>query len=164
MASYKYIKAAYDIWVLSYLPTFCCYRSQDTLQIARIMCEVGNLWRFCKVEQQCKNSLSFNEGLITLMHYYLGVWTRCYATLFNLVILASRPTTTPFATLLYWRPNKKNWRALGGRTKQKIDGRTLFGNASLFFLTHKELFLNLYFFKVAQKQEKSFQNSFLLIF
>ena len=88
------------------------------------------------------------------MHYYLGVWTRCYATLFNLVILASRPTTTtPFATLLYWRPNKKNWRALGGRTKQKIDGRTLFGNASLFFLTHKELFLNLYFFKVAQKQE-----------
>ena len=104
------------------------------MQIARIMCEVGNLWRFCKVEQQCKNSLSFNEGLITLMHYYLGVWTRCYATLFNLVILASRPTTTtPFATLLYWRPNKKNWRALGGRTKQKIDGRTLFGNASLFF-------------------------------
>ena len=87
------------------------------------------------------------------MHYYLGVWTRCYATLFNLVILASRPTTTPFATLLYWRPNKKNWRALGGRTKQKIDGRTLFGNASLFFLTHQELFLNLYFFKVAQKQE-----------
>ena len=146
------------------LPTFCCYRLQDTLQIALIMCEVGNLWRFLQSRAAVQKFPVFQWRLITLMHYYLGVWTRCYATLFNLVILASRPPTTPFATLLYWRPNKKNWRALEGRTKQKIDGRTLFGNASLFFLTHKELFLNLYSFKVAQRQEKSFQNSFLLIF
>ena len=104
-----------------------------------------------------QNSLSFNEGLITLMHYYLGVWTRCYATLFNLVILASRPTTTPpFATLLYWRPNKKNWRALGGRTKQKIDGRTLFGNASLFFSHTQRAFLESVLFQGCTEAKKLF--------
>ena len=105
--------------------------------------------------------MSLNEGLITLMHYFVGVWT-VTQLFFTLVILGSRPTTPICnASVLPKASQEKSVGEEARGTKQKIDGRTLFGNASFFShsltVTKELFFFDLYFFKVETSVAKKIE-------
>ena len=95
--------------------------------------------------------MSLNEGLITLMHYFVGVWT-VTQLFFTLVILGSRPTTPICnASVL---PKASQEKSVGEEAREERSKKSMVEH----YLETPHFFLTL------SRSQKSFSSSIFIFF